>query len=101
MTKAERSTLRGGSTTGRRERILVYSLVLFLHSWWRWVVLLLLLAAVARAVSGRLAGRTWTGSDRRANLLATIALDLQLLMGLLLYLFLSPFTDRGSQLFLL
>ncbi len=70
----------------------MYSLALIIHSWWRWVVLALLLAATIRAIGGRSAGRAWTGADRRANMLAVISLDLQMLLGLLLYFFLSPFT---------
>src|SRR5574341_579587 len=70
----------------------MYSLALIVHSWWRWVVLALLLAATIRAIGGRSTGRAWTGADRRANMLAVVSLDVQMLLGLLLYLFLSPFT---------
>ena len=70
----------------------MYSLALILHSWWRWVVLALLLAATIRAIGGRSSGRPWTGADRRANMLAVVSLDIQMLLGLWLYLFLSPFT---------
>jgi hypothetical protein len=70
----------------------MYSLALILHSWLRWVVLALLVAATFRAVRGRAAGLMWTVADRRANALAVVSLDVQMLFGLLLYLFLSPFT---------
>jgi hypothetical protein len=73
----------------------MYSLALIVHSWWRWVVLALLLAATLRAISGRAGGRAWTSADRRANMLATVSLDVQMLLGLLLYLFLSPFTTEA------
>jgi hypothetical protein len=70
----------------------MYSLALLFHSWWRWVVLALLVAATLRAVGGRSSGRAWMAGDRRANILAVVSLDVQMLLGLLLYLFLSPFT---------
>jgi hypothetical protein len=75
----------------------VYSLTLILHSWGRWVVLALLLAATIRAVGGRSAGRTWTPADRQANMLAVMSLDVQMLLGLLLYVFLSPFTTDAFK----
>lgn len=70
----------------------MYDLVLLAHSWLRWLVLLAGLIAVARAVSGVSARRPWTPSDDRAGLWLTAALDLQMLLGLILYLFLSPVT---------
>jgi hypothetical protein len=70
----------------------MYSLALIFHSWLRWVVLAVLIAAIFRAVRGRAAGLMWTAADRRANALAVASLDVQTLIGLLLYLFLSPFT---------
>jgi hypothetical protein len=75
----------------------VYSLTLILHSWGRWVVLALLLAATIRAIRGRSAGRTWTPADRQANMLAVMSLDVQMLLGLLLYVFLSPFTTDAFK----
>jgi hypothetical protein len=73
----------------------MYSLALILHSWLRWVVLALLVAATLRAIGGRRARRAWTAGDRRANMLATVSLDVQMLLGLLLYWFLSPFTTEA------
>jgi hypothetical protein len=70
----------------------MYSLTLFLHSWWRWAVMALVLVATLRAIGGLIGRRPWTDADRRANLLATVSLDIQMLLGLLLYLFLSPVT---------
>jgi len=75
----------------------MYSFVLMLHSWWRWAVVALVLIATIRAVAGRLSGRTWTDGDKRSNRLATISLDVQMLLGLLLYLWLSPFTTEAFR----
>ncbi len=63
----------------------MYSVALFAHSWLRWVVLLAGLLAVARAIAGRAGGKPWTAADDRGSLIFSIALDIQVLIGLLLY----------------
>ena len=68
----------------------MYSAVLIAHSWLRWVVVLTALAAFIRGVQGWSGHRRWSAADDRATLLFTIALDLQVLLGLLLYVVLSP-----------
>jgi hypothetical protein len=77
----------------------MYQWLLALHSVLRWLVLLLGLIAVFRAFGGR--GRSWTPADDRAGKLYGISLDVQLLIGLILYGLLSPvtraaFSDMGS-----
>ena len=64
----------------------MYSLVLALHSWLRWV-------AIAGGV-GATAAATSPGSDgsEKTGLLFMIALDLQVVLGIVLYAFLSPNT---------
>ena len=70
----------------------MYPAALLLHSWLRWLVLLAGLLAVARALAGMIGNRPWTPGDDRGTLLFTIALDVQLLVGLALYAGLSPIT---------
>ena len=70
----------------------MYSAALVVHSWLRWIVLALAVAASVRSLAGHFGRRPWTAGDERLSLFLTIALDLQLLVGLSLYLFLSPFT---------
>lgn len=69
---------------------MLYVPVLFLHSWMRWMVLILcsltLLGALRGVVTGRAAGRT----EQRLGWLMVLCVDLQLLLGLLLFLWLSP-----------
>jgi len=77
----------------------MYQTLLILHSVLRWVVLILGLVAVARALVGR--GRPWGPADDAAGKWYVISLDVQTLVGLLLYAFLSPmtqaaFTDMGA-----
>ena len=73
----------------------MYDFVLFAHSWLRWLVLLAGLVAVARAVSGVSTRRPWTPLDDRGGMWFVAALDLQFLIGLLLYVFLSPVTQSA------
>lgn len=74
----------------------MYDAALLLHSWLRWIVLLLGFMAVARAVAGRSTGN-WTSTDDRIGALFTRALDLQMLVGLILYFALSPITHEGMR----
>ena len=75
----------------------MYASALWLHSWLRWAVLLTGLVAWFRAISGKTARRPWTPQDELWGLLLTISVDLQFLVGLVLYLFLSPITRLGLR----
>lgn len=70
----------------------MYTLVLAAHSWLRWVVLIAGAVAVARAIAGAVKRRAWSGSDERIGRLFTVSLDIQILLGLILYFLLSPIT---------
>ncbi|HJR59247.1 MAG TPA: hypothetical protein VJ813_07615 [Vicinamibacterales bacterium] len=63
----------------------MYGLTLLVHSWLRWAVLAAGLIAVVRGGS----------RDERAGKWFTILLDVQLLVGLLLYFALSPVTGAA------
>jgi hypothetical protein len=63
----------------------MYTAAIVLHSVLRWVVILLGVLAVARAFSGRSSGRSWTAADATPGRLYTMALDVQMVIGLLLY----------------
>jgi hypothetical protein len=75
----------------------MYQLILILHSWIRWIALLAGFIATFQVIAGRPDNDT---SDRW-GLIFMISLDLQLLLGLILYLGLSPataavFSDFGA-----
>lgn len=76
---------------------MLYSIILTLHSLLRWVVLILAVVAVARAFRGWLGKKEWTALDGRLGLFLSSSIDLQLLVGLILYIFLSPFTRAAFQ----
>jgi hypothetical protein len=71
----------------------MYSTVLSVHSWLRWVTLVLAIAATINA-----ARAVRAADDRRAgrwDTLFMLAVDLQLFVGLVLYFGLSPFTREA------
>ena len=75
----------------------MYTTVIFLHSLVRWAVLATGVFAAIRGISGWRSGRPWTLADQRAAGWFTSALDLQMLLGLLLYFWLSPITTAALR----
>jgi len=67
----------------------MYDLTLTLHSLVRWLVLIFAVVAVGNALAGWFGKREWTAASDRFGRLFTISIDLQLLLGLILF-FLSP-----------
>lgn len=74
---------------------MVYAAALTLHAWLRWLVILAGLLAFGRAASGASGRKPWTPADDRAGFWFVAAVDVQLLLGLLLYAFLSPVTHQA------
>jgi hypothetical protein len=72
-----------------------YAVALTIHSWLRWLVLLLGVAAFVRAAAGASARKPWTPADDHASSWFLRAFSLQFLLGLGLYIFLSPFTHSA------
>ncbi len=66
-----------------------------LHSLWRWVVLLAVTVALVRGVLGWLRGGTWTSNDRLLALVTIITLDIQLVLGLIIY-FIGNHWESGT-----
>jgi hypothetical protein len=71
----------------------MYPAVLALHSLLRWAVLIVGVIACVRAISGSRSRRPWGPADERAGRWFVSTLDLQFLLGVLLYAFLSPMTS--------
>lgn len=70
----------------------MYNYFLFTHNLFRWLVLVLLLFALVLAFIGWFGKNGWTKRDNLTGILLTITMDIQLLLGLVLYFFLSPIT---------
>lgn len=59
--------------------------LLHAHSGLRWVVLLLMLVVIAKAVTGWRGNKPFSNGDRKLALFAMISLHIQLTIGLVLY----------------
>lgn len=66
-----------------------------IHSLWRWVVLLVVLVALVRGLIGWLRGGEWSSLDRQLTMLATTTIDIQFLLGLILWIGTQAWT-RGT-----
>ena len=73
----------------------MYTALLVTHSWLRWVVIVLGLLAVFRAIAGRSSHRAWSAADAKVGRFYAIALDVQVLVGLIIYLFASPLLEAA------
>lgn len=77
--------------------VAMYPLLILLHSWLRWAVLLLGLWALFSALAGRSSRRAWGPSDGTPGRLYTVSFDIQMLIGLALYIVASPITTVARQ----
>jgi hypothetical protein len=73
----------------------MYSFVLALHNILRWVVLLTGVIAVVNSYRGLFSRAPWTPRDRGMLSAYAATLGVQFLIGLLLYVWLSPLTRTG------
>lgn len=75
----------------------MYPLILQIHSILRWAVLVFGILAILRGFQGARKNAEFTDSDRKMGLFFLISAHTQLLLGLILYLFLSPTTQAAFQ----
>ncbi|HLV26126.1 MAG TPA: hypothetical protein VKZ41_07415 [Gemmatimonadales bacterium] len=73
----------------------MYSFMLTTHNLLRWLILIVGAYALIRAISGVAGKRRFEAADGNAGKLFTISLDIQLLVGLLLYGIFSPVTRQA------
>ncbi len=76
---------------------MLYPIFLTLHSILRWLVILSGLFAIIRALTGISFRRGWMAMDNRAGLWFITILDIQVLVGIILYIFLSPTTTKALE----
>ena len=74
---------------------MLYDTVFFIHSWWAYLVVLVLLVASINALMGHFSKKEYGANDFRISLFGLIVTHLQLLIGLLLY-FVSPYFSGWS-----
>jgi hypothetical protein len=75
----------------------MYNFVKEAHSGWRWIVLVLAIAAVIDFAMGLMSKRSFKPIDNRLSLFYMISCDIQLLLGLLLYFVLSPVIQNAFK----
>jgi heme A synthase len=68
----------------------MYQFTLAAHNIMRWVVVLLAIYALVRIYMGLFGKKDWGEADRKALSYFAIGMDIQLLLGLLLYFVVSP-----------
>lgn len=73
---------------------MLYSFLLFLHSWLRWLVLATGAVLLVRVATGASRRTAWEPRDQRAGAAFLAALDSQVLLGLVLYV-VSPLTPKS------
>ena len=75
----------------------MYEIILTLHSYWAYLVLLILILATGNALVKFFLGKEYSAKDFRISLFTLIVSHIQLLIGLLLY-FVSPRLQLFSEL---
>lgn len=68
----------------------MYTTIQFIHSWWAYLVLFVVVIATINAVAGLVTGKEYGPKDFRLALFALILTHIQFLIGLVLF-FVSPF----------
>ena len=74
----------------------MYAVLKTIHSYWAYLVLLILVVAIINAFVGKSLGRDFGAKDLRISLFGLIFSHIQLLIGLILY-FVSPWFDQWSE----
>lgn len=70
----------------------MYTGFLNLHNGLRWLILLAFVITLIKYVAGWLGSQPWKKVDNMLGLVLTALMDLQLIVGVVLYFFLSPVT---------
>ncbi|MBL7967988.1 MAG: hypothetical protein JNK09_13390 [Prolixibacteraceae bacterium] len=71
----------------------MYTGFLHLHDTLRWLLLLSLVTTLVKYLIGWMGNQPWKKTDNLMGIIFTSLMDLQLLVGLVLYFFLSPITE--------
>ncbi len=62
------------------------------HSGWRWIVLVLIVITVIRALIGLLSKQNWTTLDKTLLLFSRVAVYIQVVLGIMLYILLQKWS---------
>ena len=75
----------------------MYDFFLIAHSWLRWITLILAVVVIFKSYAGWFGNGTYSKGDNGLAASFVGTLHLQLLIGLVLYVFLSPITSAAFQ----
>ena len=64
----------------------MYTFLFEAHSGWRWIVLLVIVITTLKVLIGWLAGQKWASLDTNLVRLANLALSIQVVLGIILYI---------------
>ena len=73
----------------------MFSTFLFVHSWLRWIILILALVVIIKSIMGMSGNKDYLKSDNAMASAFVGMLDLQFLIGIVLYFWLSPITSNA------
>jgi hypothetical protein len=73
----------------------MYEILLPLHSYLRWIITILAIYVIVKAILGILNKSEFTNGDSKTGLFFMISCDVQLLVGLILYFWASPITTSA------
>lgn len=73
----------------------MYSFILATHNIVRWLVLIAAVVVIVQAFVGWLGKKEWSKAGNLVGIIYVSAVDLNVLLGLILYLFLSPLTRQA------
>ena len=73
----------------------MYEILLTLHSYLRWVITILAIYVIIKAIIGLVNKSEFTNGDSKSGLFFMISCDIQLLVGLILYFWASPITTSA------
>jgi len=74
----------------------MYSTVYFIHSWWAYLVVLVLIIASINSLVGFFSKKEYGANDFRISLFTLIVSHIQLLIGIVLY-FVAPYFQAFSE----
>ena len=73
----------------------MYKGLLHTHSMFRWLILIMLVVTIIFGLLGWFGKKEWTRKDNISGLLLAIFIDIQFLVGFILYAFVSPTTKAA------
>ncbi len=75
----------------------MYTFLIFLHSWLRWILLILGLIVIIRSYIAWFGDKSYLKSDNTMSVILVAIFHLQLILGLLLYFVYSPIVRSAFQ----